>query len=298
MKCLSILCFAIPLLVFVPILRAQSENPIRQANVTFTTIDVPGAIATDVYGINTFGDMVGTFAPDASSNSGFIYSKGSFTTFDYPGGDTTFAMGINDSDLISGWAYVNQRTAGAGFLYDGTNFTTVNIPHQNTTVVNGINNAGVIVGGDGSLAATAGFELVGKRLQKVVPPGSFCSVLATGINNLGQVVGWTCGGLGNNNVFVMKNGKYRTIAVPGAIDLTEAWGINDQGVVVGWYETSSGFAGFALINGKYFSLNYPGATGTFAFGINDSGQIVGAYTLSNNMTHGFLTSPITAADFQ
>jgi probable HAF family extracellular repeat protein len=134
----------------------------------------------------------------------------------------------------------------------------------------------------------------------VIPPGSFCSVLATGINNLGQVVGWTCGGLGNNNGFVMKNGHYRTIDVPGSNDLTEAWGINDNGVIVGWYEKCSPCAihGFVLINGRYVNLDYPGAVYTGALGINNAGQIVGSYSLDQQTYHGFVTSPITDAHFQ
>ena len=82
---------------------------------------------------------------------------------------------------------------------------------------------------------------------------------------------------------------------------TELLGVNDQGTVVGWYQQSSppyDFYAFALKNGKYLSFKYPGASGTFAIGINGSGQIVGEYTSDFSTYHGFVTSPITAADFR
>jgi uncharacterized membrane protein len=42
----------------------------------FTTIDVPGAIATSAYGINARGDIVGGFNIDASHAVGFLRTRG------------------------------------------------------------------------------------------------------------------------------------------------------------------------------------------------------------------------------
>jgi len=56
--------------------------------------------------------------------------------------------------------------------------------------------------------------------------------------------------------------------------------------------------GFAVMKGKYVSFGYPGAAGTLPSGINASGQIVGSYTFDFSTYHGFVTSPITAEDFQ
>src|SRR5690242_17770895 len=52
---------------------------------TYTQIDVPGAFTTFCYGINTAGDIVGTYV-DSPGNfiHGFLLSNGTYTTIDYP----------------------------------------------------------------------------------------------------------------------------------------------------------------------------------------------------------------------
>ena len=96
-----VLC-AVPLLVYsTPPQAAPSTAAVAggDLNLTFTTIDVPGAGLTQVQGINSFGDLVGTYG--SSSNSAghsFIYSGGILTLFDYPNAYSTQAFGINDSD--------------------------------------------------------------------------------------------------------------------------------------------------------------------------------------------------------
>src|SRR5215467_8682008 len=130
-------------------------------NLTFTTVDVPGAMITDIDGINTAGDMVGSYEmPGETVGHGFLLSGGTFTFFDYPNADSTQAFGINDSGVISGAAYVRGFTAGVSFLYSNGAFTTLKAPGKDATLARGINNAGVAVGGDGlSLSGTKGFAL-------------------------------------------------------------------------------------------------------------------------------------------
>src|SRR5205823_6873 len=162
----------------------------------------------------------------------------------------------------------------------------------------GLDNAGDLVGGTGTIYTSKGFELSGGQYKRISPPGSYVYVYATGVNNFGEVVGFTNNG-GDQRGFAFKGAKFRSILFPGAT-ATEVWGVNDQGIVVGWYQQGSppyDFYAFALKNGKYISFNYPGTRGTFASGISASGQIVGEYTFDFSTYHGFVTSPITAADF-
>ena len=77
-----------------------------------------------------------------------------------------------------------------------------------------------------------------------------------------------------------------------------AWGVNDGGVIVGSYQIEPGFDGFAAIKGRYLSFQYPGAAATLPFGVNAAGEIVGSYTFDYQTYHGFVTSPIAAADFE
>jgi uncharacterized membrane protein len=271
-----------------PTLWGQSKPTL---NLTFTTIDVPGAVVTNVNGINTAGDMVGNYETTLNGQShGFAYSGGNFTLFDYPGASSTLAFGINDSGLISGTAYIKNGTAAVSFLYDGTKFTTLRAPGDTATLARGLNNAGVVVGGDGvTIEGTKGFALIGRQFKTISPPGVYVYIFANGINNLNQVVGSD-----DYGGFSFANGRYQTIAVPGSPQ-TQPLGINDQAVVVGWYSNQS-FSGFVTRKGKYLSLNYPGAIYTFADAINNAGQIVGSYSIDMQSYHGYITSPITKED--
>ena len=294
MRLLRSFPLALGLLVSPPLIYAQAK--IDVLNLTFTTIDVPGAGLTVVSGINTADDMVGWYGQSGSApGSGFLLSAQNFTSFDYPGGSSTLAFRVNDSGLIAGTAYLFQNTAAVGFLYDGTTFTKVRIGSHTYTYVEGIDNAGDIVGGYGDFGGNQGYERAGTKFKNVTPPGSYMLVYATAINNLGQIAGTA-----DEGAFFYSKGKYQTIAFPGASQ-TYAYGINDNAIVVGFYlrcAPSCADHGFALMKGKYLSFDYPGAMETYAYGINNAGKIVGSYTFDQQTFHGFVTNPITAADFQ
>jgi probable HAF family extracellular repeat protein len=277
-----ILLFAVPFTV--------GQTVVPSADITFTTIDVPGAGFTGVEGINSAGDMVGVYGETESGPyHAFLLQNGNFTFFDYPGASSTWAAGINDSGVIVG--YTGDLRVH-GFLYDGVIFRNIRRANDTATFTVGINNDALVVGGTGSVFSTTGFKLRNHRFQKVDPPGTSVYVYATGINNFGDVVGWT-----DEDGFVYQGGRFKTLRVPDS-HITEAWGINDSGIVVGWYGIGASFYGFALKNGSYISIAYPGAKATFAKGINSAGQVVGAYTYDYEIYHGFVTDPITDAAFE
>lgn len=276
--------------------RENSEPP----KLTLTTVDVPGASVTGVTGINSAGDMVGDYGQSTlGALSGFLYSNGTFTYFDYPGQAVTVPGGINDSNLIVGLATQEpgQRSTVVGFLYDGTTFTTLHDGNNAVTNAYGINNAGTVVGAAGpDVDVWTGFEERSGQYKSVGLPGPCAYKYAAGINNLGEVVGFTICGLYENG-YAVRNGKLQNIDYPGTTQ-NSVLGINDGGVIVGCYDKGGIFYAFAYLNGKYISFGYPGAEYTAASGINKSGQIVGSYTPDVQTTwHGFVTSPITTADF-
>ncbi len=284
--------FTVSALAQAPVAAAAGEY-VGDAAVTYTTIDYPGAAITNVTGINSSGVMVGDYS-DATYNSpshGFIYSNGVFTSFDYPGGESTITGAINDSGVIAGYADIHQYTASNGFLYNGTRFTTVRIQGQTATFVEGINNAGDVVGAYGSFSSTKGFELVGKKVQTISPPGVPFIVFANGINNLGEIVGSATAS--SVTGWAYKNGKFLTLVVPGSSGYTEALGVNDSGMVVGLYSTTAAFYGFAMLNGRYVSLAYPGAIETIATGVNNLEEVVGEYQLPDFSWHGFKTTAVS-----
>lgn len=64
-------------------------------------IDVPGASATEVLGIDSTGDVVGVFA-DAAGTYAFLDTDGTFTTLTPTGASYSEATGINGAGQIVG----------------------------------------------------------------------------------------------------------------------------------------------------------------------------------------------------
>src|ERR1035438_10508868 len=84
--------------------------PSAQAQ-TFTTFDVPGAVAISPLSINTAGIVSGFFVDTSYVDHGFVRAAdGVITTFDAPGAGTgtyqgTDAYGINAAGVIAGAYY-------------------------------------------------------------------------------------------------------------------------------------------------------------------------------------------------
>jgi probable HAF family extracellular repeat protein len=174
-------------LVVVPLAYGQEISaPVK---ITFTTIDVPGAGVTGVYGINSAGEMVGFYGKTGSPPyRGFLLSSGKFKHIDYPSAYSTTANGINDSGLIVGYAEFNGGTTAQGFKYDGAAFIPLQDGSDSATFVMGVNNAGAATGGAGTIYQTTGFRLQGGQYMTLAFPGQYTYAYAVGVNNLGGMV--------------------------------------------------------------------------------------------------------------
>lgn len=268
-------------------------------NLTFTTYDAPGALVTAIEDINSSGEMVGYYGFQlVGAATGFRLKTGQLTSFSYEG-SSTFAKGINDAGIIAGYALVGN--AYAGFTYDGTKFTTINPPGKTVTWIYGVSESGAVVGGTGIGIPNEAFESISGQFRDITPPpGGFIEASGAGINKYGEVAGVTTGAgtLG----FMYHKGKFRILEVPGDNTVTEAWDINDNHIIVGFYQASCAqgckYHGFALLNGKYLPIDYPGAVDTFILGVNNAGELVGGYDYADGKQHGFFTSPVTLNDFE
>jgi hypothetical protein len=93
---------------------------LRQPSGQFVTIIFPGALSTQIFGINDCGIMVGVW-DDASTAHGFYGRPGNLHSFDVPGAGATVALGINNEGHIVGryaadgvqHAFVSGRFAAA-----------------------------------------------------------------------------------------------------------------------------------------------------------------------------------------
>ena len=131
-------------------------------------------------------------------------------------------------------------------------------------------------------------------------PGSIFTT-ATGVDNLGNIVGTYRDSNDQVHGFLLSDGAFTTIDFPGAV-LTFAESVNNLfGATVGFFADSSSDGnsrGFLLSGGEFTTIRFPRAASTIASHINTFGDIVGTYTLRDN-THGFLLSDgrFTSIDF-
>jgi hypothetical protein len=220
----------------------------------FVTADFPGAVQTQVIGINNAGDLCGSYMDQAGVTHGFVRIDGSYSTVDFPGSTFNQLLGLNDDGEAAGYY---QDSAGTQYPYTVQNgmFTTLDsiLPANTSAQATGVNNAGEASGFLVVNEAPQGFLLNGSSLTTLTYPYSR-STQALGLNNIGQVVG----------TFVDTSG----IGTHGFVydSATQTYQSYDNPVVP----------------------THP----TIIKGINDSGQIVGVYIDGFGNTDGFLASPV------
>lgn len=251
---------------------------------SFTLIDVPDSTSTQVWAINSRGEMVGVYV-SAGVTHGFLLSGGRFQTIDYPGAALTFANGINAQGDIVGEYATTPTGPHHGFILSGGRFTTIDFPGSTSSAIVGIAANGDVVGGYNSPAR--GFLVSAGTFTSIDYPGA-TSVVTGSMSPQGDVVGsYTLGGV--VTAFVLRNGEFTAWNHPNAAGgFTNAIGRNAAGDTVGRYLDSARVShGYLLSNGQFTSFDYPGATFTGAAGISPEGDIVGRCTVGG-VTHGFL----------
>jgi probable HAF family extracellular repeat protein len=271
-----------------------ASEPLALAQGTYTQIDYPGATATYPWGVNTAGDISGTYVDATGFQHGFLFAAGVYTTIDYVDGQETNLNGLNDRGEIVGNTYSAPYVA---FIYEVSTqaFTSITYPGASVTNAFGIISTGVIVGSAffSSQNTFVGFELNGSTYEPVAPSGASQSYLY-GISDLGEAVGYVDFGHTFGN-FLFKHGKYTLLTVPKA-PFAIATGVNRFGALVGEYgPRSGGTAGFVYQNGILTTLQFPGSANTGARGISNAGEVVGFFEDSGGNTHGFTWTPPAAA---
>jgi hypothetical protein len=118
------------------------------------------------------------------------------------------------------------------------------------------------------------------------------------INDRGQIVGFYADDTGTYRSFLRsRRGAFTAIENPRASGTspygsgTAVYGINDRGVVAGSYAAGGTVHGFVRDqNGKFRTVDYPGAAETGLSEINERGQVLGAYgdDVGSGLPHDFV----------
>ena len=113
------------------------------------------------------------------------------------------------------------------------------------------------------------------------------------VNNKGQYVGALIeAGAGQTNYAIFFDGKtFRQLDPNGplSVNYSFALSLNLRGDIVGGYfDASWAGHGFLYHDGDVTTIDFPGATITYAFGINDLRQIIGVYYDTAYNRHAFL----------
>src|SRR6266851_3642842 len=91
-----------PLLMAVTTIGLTSVSAGAQtAAFTFTQLDFPGSLSTEMDGINAEGEIIGFFVDKAGKQHGFLHQPATVTQLDFPGATATRTVAINDAGVIA-----------------------------------------------------------------------------------------------------------------------------------------------------------------------------------------------------
>ncbi len=265
------------------------------ADYRFVKIDFPNSTETLANGINARGDIVGRYADADGVFHGFLLRKGVFSTIDFPGASFTAAFALNARGDIAGH-FLDANGIEHGFLQHDGEFTQIDFPGAAGTFARGVSNAGDVVGVYSDNAGNIhGFLLKDGTFYTIHVPGSTGEQLSMVQDNSRVLVGsfFTPDGLAYGFVRT-RPGEFQTINFPGdSLVCTGARWINERGDIVGVYGPNcAGIRhGYLLRQGKFVTIDPPGAVNTQADAINDDGVIVGLYEDKAGVFHGYKATP-------
>jgi probable HAF family extracellular repeat protein len=130
------------------------------------------------------------------------------------------------------------------------------------------------------------------KAQALPTVGSDPDGQAQGINERGQVVGYSGTCTTASHAVLWEDGNAFQLPGLGPARSNIAWAINDRGQIVGQSRSPNGTTRLAVLwqNGEITNLKtLPGDFGAIATGINNRGQVVGSTNDSGlNWSHGFI----------
>jgi probable HAF family extracellular repeat protein len=231
---------------------------------------VPGATSSAAYHINNSGEAVGQSTVGGLSVATSWIGGAPHDLGRLSGSAESFATALNSAGQIVGASVV------AGTTFYATEWKDCQIinlggPAETSSVAWDINDSGLVAGysynrQNGAVYAT---EWTGGSVVQLPSLAGSTSSMASAINNLGQMVGWSSDGV-QQYATEWSGGSVVNLGVlPGTLS-SVATGINDLGKVVGDSCSATGCYATLWSGGQVINLG-PGHT----YGINNAGQVAG-----------------------
>ena len=144
---------------------------------TFTTINPPGAMQTDVSAVS--GDVVVGYYFGGGDQHAFLYnaSTGTYITLDPPNSASSYASGVSGQTVVGVFSGSDQ-SGWHSFVYDGASITVLDVPGGINTTVTGISGNRIvgtyqtIASSDGAGNVSHGFLYDGSTFTTIDVPGA------------------------------------------------------------------------------------------------------------------------------
>lgn len=230
----------------------------------FQDLGTLGGAGSRAAGINDSGVIVGAAGTSGGATHAFRYAGGSMVDIGTLGGQDSSAEAINNHGQIAGIAQNGAGFSNA-FLYNGSAMQSLGtLPLGSSSRAYGINNTGEVVG-DSRVGPDTfpefqnhAFLYSGGSMADLGTFGSSYSQ-GTGINDGGQVVGWSGYAPSRNHAFLYSGSGMQDLGTFSGQGSSEAYGINNAGQVVGYSDINIGNslfeAAFLYEGGGLVNLN-------------------------------------------
>jgi hypothetical protein len=277
--------------------KPDAGSSARRGQFHYTQIDVPRAVYTGLFGINSKGQTVGQYVDGSGIAHGFLRNvDGSIVTIDYPGAIFTSANGINSQgEVVGRWDDANGITHTFLRTWQGA-ITSFDPPspcvatNQDTaTTAHGINDQGDIVGRCWDASGTEfGWLLRHDGSFSIVTDTNFLSSDAWAIDDTRMIVGDYSDATWFVHGFTWTEAEgFTTLDFEN--NMTGLRAINQSDDISGIYFDGFTLHGFLrLKDGSETTIDPPGSTETDTVVVNNSGTIAGAYWDAGSNGHGYI----------